>query len=537
MTPKTDSEEAGNLASDLIANAQKSIDLAKSEGAKDYSSEELSQAEQLLGKAEEAFKKRKYAVAEDLAFLADTEGEIAIARTKETKAKIQTAKNNGEEIKLVLEIKANEAATAKARQSIAELMMLKAQKDSERTKDYSDKEIQKARAELAIAKVELMLSLADQVTASKYAEKNYRDAKSALQRADNNLKSGNFQDAMDNAEEAEKYASNSYVEARAKSDSEKLESLKARDKAVEAIAKAKLSVEQAKENRLVNQFSKDVLEKAEKSLKDADSAFKTGDYEKAESLAQQTLLTASNAQAVALAKEREIKNKESQEDAKANAMDILAKLEKIVSQLDSLSASEVAAESYKETQSVLERAKQAMLKQNYEEAASLGKEGITHSAIALALAEAKSELKKKTEAIEKNINEEASKIPETTARKTNKGIVISLTGDIFTQNNKIKNEAQDRMKQLAGILKKYPDYKIVIEGHTDDKGSDETNLKTSSEKAYNFMQYLVTQEGIPLDILSSVGVGKLKPLVPNIDDESRRQNRRIDVLIIPILMH
>jgi len=34
-----------------------------------------------------------------------------------------------------------------------------------------------------------------------------------------------------------------------------------------------------------------------------------------------------------------------------------------------------------------------------------------------------------------------------------------------------------------------------------------------------------------------VGVGKLKPLVPNIDDESRRQNRRIDVLIIPILMH
>jgi outer membrane protein OmpA-like peptidoglycan-associated protein len=532
VTPSSDNKEEIALANNLIANAQKSIELAQNEGALDYSPNEFAQSKQLLEKADVSFKKRNARVAEDLAFLADTEAKISIAHSKEAKARIQTSKDNGEEIKLILETKIDETAGAKARQSIAEIMMQKAQQDSEKTRTYSDKEIQKARAELAIAKADLMINLADQVKASEYAKKNYTDSKAAIQKANTDLEAEKFQDSISDAEEAEKYASNAYIEAKAKIDSETSESAKAKDKTIRTIAKAELLVEQARENKLVRQYSSDVLDKAEKSLKDADLALKAGDYDRAESLAQETRLTASNAQAVAIAKERENTVKEINEDAKASALDVLAKLEKLISQANSAGAAEFASEDYKEAQSRFERAKQAMLKPDYEEVASLSREGITYSATALAIAEAKSKLKSKAEEIEKNIVDETSKIPETTAKKTNKGIVISMTGDIFTQGNKIKNESQDRIKKLAEILKKYPDYKFIIEGHTDDTGSDETNLKMSNERAYNFMRYLVDQEKIPMDMLSSVGYGESKPVIPNTDDNSRRQNRRIDILIL-----
>lgn len=525
-------DEGIKLSEDFVANARKSVELARDAGASDYSPNQLAQAEQLLAKAEGFLNRRKAREAGDLAFLADTEAKIATALTQEAKAKIRGAKAKGEEIKLVLEARMDESAAAKARQAIAERMMLKAQKESEKTKDFSDKEIQKARTELAIAKVELMIGLADQAKASEYAKKTYTDAKTALQRAIDFLNAGNFQGAVNSAEEAEKYASNAYIEARAKIDSETLESLRARDKAIAILAKAEVSVQQAKDNAIVRDYAKDDLTKAESALKEADIAFKSGNYDNAESLAQQARLAASNAWAVAGAKERETKAKEAQEDIKANALDIITRLERLISQAGNLNALEFADEEYKGARDKLDKAKQAMVKNDYEEAASKAREGINLSSIALAISEAKSELKKKTEEIEKSITEEAGKIPETSIRKTKRGVIISMRGDLFGRDNKIKNDVQNRIKILADLIKNYSDYKFIIESHTDDKGSDEGNLKTTNERAQNFLRYLVEKEGVPLDMLSSVGYGESKPVVPNIDDESRKQNRRIDILIL-----
>ena len=149
------------------------------------------------------------------------------------------------------------------------------------------------------------------------------------------------------------------------------------------------------------------------------------------------------------------------------------------------------------------------------------------------MAEAKTERLRRIEEIENKITEEAGKVPEATARKTNRGVVISMGGALFAKgSSQIRNDAKARLKAVAETLKKYPDYKIVIEGHTDSIGSDEANLKISRERAYNFLMHMTDNEGIPLERLSSVGYGESRPIATNINEEGRKQNRRVDIVIL-----
>ena len=83
--------------------------------------------------------------------------------------------------------------------------------------------------------------------------------------------------------------------------------------------------------------------------------------------------------------------------------------------------------------------------------------------------------------------------------------------------------------ELRDILKDYPDYKLTIEGHCDERGSDEYNLALGDRRAQAAKDYLV-QVGIPSSQLNLISYGKMRPVCSEHDEVCWQRNRRIHIL-------
>jgi|GEM_PF-368443 len=80
------------------------------------------------------------------------------------------------------------------------------------------------------------------------------------------------------------------------------------------------------------------------------------------------------------------------------------------------------------------------------------------------------------------------------------------------------------------LLKKYQG-KVRLEGHCDERGSDEYNLALGENRAKAAMNYLITL-GVPSEQLSIVSYGKERPLVNEHTEEAWAQNRRVEFEIV-----
>jgi outer membrane protein OmpA-like peptidoglycan-associated protein len=79
---------------------------------------------------------------------------------------------------------------------------------------------------------------------------------------------------------------------------------------------------------------------------------------------------------------------------------------------------------------------------------------------------------------------------------------------------------------VAGILNKYPDTNIRVEGHTDKSGSVAYNLQLSERRASSVKNALI-QQFIAAERIQSIGYGETMPI------GSDAQNRRVSIVIIP----
>ena len=108
--------------------------------------------------------------------------------------------------------------------------------------------------------------------------------------------------------------------------------------------------------------------------------------------------------------------------------------------------------------------------------------------------------------------------------------------DVFDNLNfefgkaEIKKESLPYLDTLADTMLKAKNWKLDIEGHTDDKGGDEFNMKLSQSRADSVKKYLVSK-GISADVITAKGFGETKPLVPNDSDANREKNRRVEFKI------
>ena len=94
----------------------------------------------------------------------------------------------------------------------------------------------------------------------------------------------------------------------------------------------------------------------------------------------------------------------------------------------------------------------------------------------------------------------------------------------------IKKDSYPYLDKLADTLNKAKNWTLEIQGHTDDKGSDDYNMKLSQGRADAVKNYLITK-GVLLDTITAKGFGESVPLVPNDSDANREKNRRVEFKI------
>jgi peptidoglycan-associated lipoprotein len=89
----------------------------------------------------------------------------------------------------------------------------------------------------------------------------------------------------------------------------------------------------------------------------------------------------------------------------------------------------------------------------------------------------------------------------------------------------IRSDARDALSSTAQFLRSYPQVKVVLEGHCDERGSTEYNLALGDRRAAAAKQFVVSL-GISADRIETVSYGKEKPFCTASTEDCYAQNRR-----------
>jgi outer membrane protein OmpA-like peptidoglycan-associated protein len=96
---------------------------------------------------------------------------------------------------------------------------------------------------------------------------------------------------------------------------------------------------------------------------------------------------------------------------------------------------------------------------------------------------------------------------------------------------KVLNVSHPALRQLANVLKKRPQVKIRIEGHTDNVGNKKDLMTLSWDRAEAVKDFLVN-EGVKVGNVLTRGFGPNRPLTDNSTEEARKKNRRVEIRIL-----
>jgi len=117
------------------------------------------------------------------------------------------------------------------------------------------------------------------------------------------------------------------------------------------------------------------------------------------------------------------------------------------------------------------------------------------------------------------------------AKKTERGLVITLGDVLFSTNRaQLKSSGVRNVQKLADFMNQYPEYKVLVEGHTDSVGSDEHNQDLSDRRAFAVRTALV-DTGISSDRVNTQGYGEKYPIASNNNAGSRQLNRRVEIIL------
>ena len=110
-------------------------------------------------------------------------------------------------------------------------------------------------------------------------------------------------------------------------------------------------------------------------------------------------------------------------------------------------------------------------------------------------------------------------------------MVVTLGNVLFrTDSAELVPGASSQMDQLATVLKAHPDYRVEIDGFTDNTGSDTYNLGLSQRRAET-VQRALTLRGVEPSRVVARGLGEASPVASNETGAGRQMNRRVEVLV------
>ena len=133
--------------------------------------------------------------------------------------------------------------------------------------------------------------------------------------------------------------------------------------------------------------------------------------------------------------------------------------------------------------------------------------------------------------------------PDLAGKSSNKGCpeptdeIIKKLNDLArtiyfeTNSRKLSSSTKFKIDEVFGLLEKYPNYKVIVEGHTDNSAKAEYNMQLSIDRAQATMDYLVSK-GISRSRISVKGYGETSPIESNSTAKGRLMNRRVEFKLI-----
>ena len=121
-----------------------------------------------------------------------------------------------------------------------------------------------------------------------------------------------------------------------------------------------------------------------------------------------------------------------------------------------------------------------------------------------------------------------------TVDRTERGIVLTLPENYWTaiRANNFAPTAEPKLTALSEILANNADYKIVVESHTDNKGTPE-ELETLTQSRAQSIADKMTALGVTQTRIEAKGFGAALPIAPNTTNANRGKNRRVQVILVP----
>ncbi len=114
-------------------------------------------------------------------------------------------------------------------------------------------------------------------------------------------------------------------------------------------------------------------------------------------------------------------------------------------------------------------------------------------------------------------------------------LLVGMTGETAFEvdSDQIKPGFYSTMDKISGVVNKYGKTRLAIAGYTDSTGSAAHNQELSERRAASVENYLLG-DNVYAARLSANGYGKNRPIASNDTEDGRRQNRRVDITIIPV---
>jgi len=116
-------------------------------------------------------------------------------------------------------------------------------------------------------------------------------------------------------------------------------------------------------------------------------------------------------------------------------------------------------------------------------------------------------------------------------QETARGLMVNLPDILFDPGKAtLKPESREVLSRIAGILMVAPEYRLSVEGHTDNTGRPELNMKLSIQRAQAVADYLV-KAGVSPALITVRGFGETRPVASNRTAEGRARNRRVEIIV------
>jgi outer membrane protein OmpA-like peptidoglycan-associated protein len=119
-------------------------------------------------------------------------------------------------------------------------------------------------------------------------------------------------------------------------------------------------------------------------------------------------------------------------------------------------------------------------------------------------------------------------------RREQDHLQVAMASDVMFESGSdyLQPGGRDKLSQFAGVLNRYPRTNIEVVGHTDSRGSEESNYELSRKRAVAVADELV-RDGVSNSRIAVRGEGESRPVATNDTPEGRAMNRRVEINVAP----